>query len=112
MAITDKVTPTEYKIMGQLACGLCEKEIAAKNFVSPKTIKAHTYNIRRKLNARCAADLVRMFILDLEDPKKYFAAMCFVLIQGFMITNQLPIDMRKPHSVSVRMAKGAKRKVS
>jgi len=111
MKLKDRLTATEYKIMRQLSEGLIEKEIAAKNFVSPKTVNAHTYNIRKKLNARGVADLVRIFILDLKDPKKYFAAMAFLCLQLGIVATSLDVDLRRPN-VTARMVRAKRVKRS
>lgn len=111
MELSKRVSKTEYKIIGQLACGLSEKEIAAANFTSHKTVRAQTYSARKKLKARCAADLVRMFILDLENPKKYFAAIGLLSLQLFIITTGVDVDMRRTNN-SVRVVRTARKKIS
>lgn len=111
MALKDKVTATEYKIMGQLSRGFSEKEIAAQNFVSPKTVNVHTYNIRKKLKARGVSDVVRIFILSLEDPKKYFVVIAFLFLQGFIITSSLDVDLRRAKT-NTRLVRGARKKVT
>ena len=89
------LTKTEYKIAGLVAEGFSEKEIAAKLFVSYKTIHNHTYNMRKKLNARSAVDIARVFILNLDNPKRYFSAVLFLAIQFFIMSNTFNIDMRR-----------------
>lgn len=89
------LTKTEYKIAGLVAEGYSEKEIASKIYVSPKTVHNHTYNIRKKLNARSAVDVARTFILNLDNPKQYFSALMFLIIQCFMMYNTIDIDVRR-----------------
>lgn len=95
MKLTEKLTKAEYRVMSEIAAGFTEKEIAARNFVSKATVHAQAYSIRKKLKALGVGDVVRMFILDLEDPKKYFGAMALVAIQCFVVINDLPIEMRR-----------------
>lgn len=89
------LTKTEYKIAGLVAKGYSEKEIATKMYVSPKTVHNHTYNIRKKLNARSAVDVARTFILNLENPRQYFSALMFLIIQLFVVYNTIEIDVRR-----------------
>jgi DNA-binding CsgD family transcriptional regulator len=90
-----KLTKTEHKIAELVTRGYSEKEIASQLYVSPKTIHNHTYNIRKKWDARSAVDVCRKFILSLENPKEYFAALFFLLIQINMTFASVDIDMRK-----------------
>jgi len=92
--ITTLLTPTEYKVTSLVSQGWSEKEIASKRFVSEKTVHAQTYTIRKKLNARSAVDIARIFILSLDNPKKYFAALLFLLIQLSIVVNENDFDLR------------------
>ncbi len=67
-----QTTKTEYKIADLAARGYQAKEIATKLYNSPKTIETHLKNIKKKNNLGNMADLVREFILDLDNPKSYF----------------------------------------
>lgn len=44
------LTPRELEIVGYIACGENNKEIAGKLFISEKTVKNHVSNILRKMN--------------------------------------------------------------
>lgn len=44
------LTPREVEIIGYIACGENNKEIAGKLFISEKTVKNHVSNILRKMN--------------------------------------------------------------
>jgi DNA-binding NarL/FixJ family response regulator len=63
MKITDAnyegLTPREQEIMVLLAEGSSPKEIAAKLFISPKTVENHRTNIMGKLGLHRALELVR-----------------------------------------------------
>lgn len=97
------LTPTEFEVAKHLTSGLSEKEIAAEMFVSRDTIHSHTYNIRKKWNARCAVDIARKFLLSLDDPKKYFTLLTFLTIQFHVIVDCVDMDLRRPTRTSTRI---------
>lgn len=106
------LTETEYRIAGHVASGLSEKEVAAMCHISPKTVHNHTYNIRKKWNCRSAVDIARKFILQLDNPRNYFAAIAFLLIQSHIIINCISIDIRKSPRKMVRSHRIARVKIS
>lgn len=106
------LTETEYKVAGFVACGFSEKEIADKMYVSPKTVHNHTYNIRKKIKARNAVDIAREFILSLDNPKKFFAAVMFLFIQLFMVFDSVDVEMRKAKSRTTRVVRVVRSKPS
>jgi len=53
------LTPREQEIMRLLAEGLSAKEIAAKLYISPKTVENHRSNIMNKLGLHSAIELIR-----------------------------------------------------
>jgi len=56
----DSLTPREKEIIGFVASGLMNKQIAAEVGISEITVKVHRGNLMRKMGARSLADLVRM----------------------------------------------------
>ena len=56
----DSLTPREKEIIGYVASGLMNKQIAAEVGISEVTVKVHRGNLMRKMGARSLADLVRM----------------------------------------------------
>ena len=56
----DSLTAREQEIMGFVADGLMNKQIAAEIGVSEVTVKFHRGNLMRKLGAKSIAELVRM----------------------------------------------------
>jgi FixJ family two-component response regulator len=56
----DTLTAREQEIMGLVASGLMNKQIAGQLGVSEITVKVHRGSVMRKMNARSLADLVRM----------------------------------------------------
>jgi FixJ family two-component response regulator len=54
------LTPREREVLGFVAAGLLNKQIAGEMGVSEVTVKMHRGNIMRKMQARSLADLVRM----------------------------------------------------
>ena len=56
----DSLTPREQEIMGFVAEGLMNKQIAGEIGVSEITVKVHRGNVMRKMGAKSLAELVRM----------------------------------------------------
>jgi FixJ family two-component response regulator len=54
------LTAREREVMGLVAAGLLNKQIAGEMDISEVTVKMHRGNIMRKMRARSLADLVRM----------------------------------------------------
>ena len=51
-----KLTKREYEVLALLAKGLTRDEIAAKLYVSSETVKMHTKNLYKKINAKNKID--------------------------------------------------------
>ena len=100
------LTKTETLVAHATAQGYQKKEIADKMFVSEHTIHAHLRNIRQKWNAGNIADITRMYILSLDNPKLVLRAVFFLVIQLGIITADVHIDLRKP--ITSRMKVGGK----
>jgi FixJ family two-component response regulator len=56
----DSLTSREREVMGLVAAGLVNKQIAAEIGVSEVTVKFHRGNLMRKMGAKSIAELVRM----------------------------------------------------
>lgn len=56
----ETLSPREQQIMGLIATGLMNKQIAAEIGVSEITVKVHRGNVMRKMGAKSIAELVRM----------------------------------------------------
>ena len=56
----ETLTPREQEIMGLVASGLMNKQIAGEIGVSEVTVKLHRGNVMRKMEAKSLAELVRM----------------------------------------------------
>ena len=56
----DSLTAREQEIMGFVAAGLLNKQIAAEIGVSEVTVKFHRGNLMRKMGAKSVAEIVRM----------------------------------------------------
>ena len=91
----DVLSERENEIALQLTLGLSQKEIADKLFVSPHTVRNHLVNIQKKTDSRGAVDIVRKYILALDEPKRFFKAMGFLAIQLFIIFSLQDMDLRK-----------------
>ena len=55
----ETLTPREREVMGHVAAGLMNKQIAGMIGLSEITVKIHRGNVMRKMNVRTVADLVR-----------------------------------------------------
>ena len=58
--LLDGLTRREAEVLGKIAAGMSSKEAARELGVSPRTVETHRARIMTKLNARNAADLVRI----------------------------------------------------
>jgi FixJ family two-component response regulator len=64
------LTAREQEVIGYVASGLMNKQIAGEIGISEITVKVHRGNLMRKMGARSLADLVRMVdALGLQRPK-------------------------------------------
>ena len=64
------LTPREREVMGLITSGLLNKEIAYVLGTTEKTIKAHRYNIKQKMQAGSVAQLVRMVtMIEMDEPQ-------------------------------------------
>ncbi|WP_049573268.1 helix-turn-helix transcriptional regulator [Streptomyces sp. SBT349] len=62
-AVLDALTPQELRIAGLVADGLSSKRIAARLFVSPRTVEYHLYKIYPKLGIGSRTELARLVVL-------------------------------------------------
>lgn len=109
-----ELTLSEKPIADLIAQGYSEKEIASRLFLSPKTIHTHTYNIRKKNGLRSCVDIAREYILSLEDPKQYFAALLFLMLQLSITVNSPDMELRRsprPVRISSRTMARSNRKI-
>jgi FixJ family two-component response regulator len=56
----ERLSPREREVMGLVAAGLMNKQVAARLGLSEITVKIHRGNAMRKMGAQSLADLVRM----------------------------------------------------
>ena len=61
--VLDALTPQELRIAGLVADGLSSKQIAARLFLSPRTVEYHLYKIYPKLGIGSRTDLARLVVL-------------------------------------------------
>jgi two-component system response regulator NreC len=68
----DGLSEREAEIVGLVALGYMNKEIAERLFLSPRTIEAHRKHIQQKLRYETRAELVRYAVehglVELHDP--------------------------------------------
>ncbi|MEM1046582.1 MAG: response regulator [Pseudomonadota bacterium] len=58
----DRLTPRELEVLQEITAGASNKEAGKQLGISPRTIEVHRARIMEKLQARNAADLVRMVL--------------------------------------------------
>ncbi|GAA4632183.1 LuxR family transcriptional regulator [Actinoallomurus vinaceus] len=63
-AVLDALTPQELRIAGLVADGLSSKQIAARLFLSPRTVEYHLYKIYPKLGIGSRTELARLVVLQ------------------------------------------------
>ena len=101
----EELSKREIRVAEYVTRGYLEKEIAEKMYISPRTVHNHTYRIRKKWGARNAVDIARIFILKLDDPKKFFTLLTFLMIQFHVVFTNPEIDLRKPGRTSTRVTR-------
>ncbi|MEU5639161.1 AAA family ATPase [Streptomyces milbemycinicus] len=63
-AVLDALTPQELRIAGLVADGFSSKQIAARLFLSPRTVEYHLYKIYPKLGISSRTELARLVVLQ------------------------------------------------
>tara|TARA_B100000809_G_C15121558_1_gene524488 strand:- start:2192 stop:2515 length:324 start_codon:yes stop_codon:yes gene_type:complete len=90
------LTVREKEIAGLIAWGFSEKEISKKLFLAVSTVHTHSKNIRKKIKARSAVDVARIYIL--ANPKRFFTVAMFLFIQSLMVFSVDNYDVKKINS--------------
>jgi len=93
--MVEQFTRRENEIAKHLCLGKSEKMIASELFIDFETVHTHTRNMRKKIGGNNAVDIVRTFILSLENPKHFFAAIAFLCIQFLVISVDITIKVRR-----------------
>jgi DNA-binding NarL/FixJ family response regulator len=65
------LTPREWKVLGLLASGTRNKEIANRLSVSENTVKTHLYTIYRKINVDCRLAATLYYFQHVKSEGKY-----------------------------------------
>lgn len=98
-----KLTKQEIKISKLASLGMLEKEIADTLCISTHTVHTHLKNIRKKTGARNMVDIARNFILSLENPKHFFKALLFLVIQFHILFSADAVELRKQKQTRTRV---------
>lgn len=69
--ISNGLTPREWKVLGLLASGTRNKEIANRLSVSENTVKTHLYTIYRKINVDCRLAATLYYFQHVKSDGKY-----------------------------------------
>lgn len=91
-----KLTKSEKEVAELITRGYQVKEIAAMLFKSPRTVTNQRVSISKKWNAPGMVDIARVFILQLDEPKKFFLCALFIAIQGFTSITSPDMPLRRP----------------
>lgn len=94
-----ELTPTEFKVSALVSAGYETKEVAEKLHRSKHTIESHVKNIKAKNKLRNSLEMVRDFVLQFGDPRKYVAAI-LLSIQVYSITIDKEFDYRRTTKVN------------
>lgn len=70
-ATSNGLTPQEWKVLGLLASGSRNKEIANRLAVSENTVKTHLYTIYRKINVDCRLAATLYYFQHVNSDGKY-----------------------------------------
>lgn len=82
----ETLSKREMQVADLVHQGFIEKEIADEMCVSYETVRTHTKNIRKKLHARNAADITRIFLLEL----KPYAIALIIAVIAYIVFNRNP----------------------
>lgn len=63
------ISERESEVIECLSHGMSEKEIGEKLYISPKTVKNHLNNIRRKLGVQKNIEIIAYYIANLRGKK-------------------------------------------
>jgi DNA-binding CsgD family transcriptional regulator len=58
---SERLTPQEFQIATLVAEGLTNRDVAARLYLSRKTVEFHLSNAFRKLDVRSRGELIRLF---------------------------------------------------
>lgn len=88
------ISDRESEVIECLSHGLSEKEIGEKLYISPKTVKNHLNNIRRKLGIQKNIEIIAYYIANLRgkkfDPKLLheYGISIFILLLNVCTLNE------------------------
>lgn len=99
------ISRREKEVLSELAMGHSVKEIASQLYISPYTVDTHIKNMKKKTASKNLCDLVRKFVISLEDPEQYFKAfiaVVFLALQYGIMFGSLESIKLKPRERIVR----------
>lgn len=103
-----QLTKTENLVAHNIANGYLGKEIADRLRMSEHTVHAHSRNIRRKLGAKNIADITRMYILSLDNPRLVLKAVFFLILQLNLMATGFCDDFRMVRTTRIVRVSGRK----
>lgn len=81
----EKLSERELQVTDLIHLGFIDKEIGSKLHISTETVRTHRKNINRKLHARNAADITRIYLLRLKPAKPYVLAFIIALAIALLL---------------------------
>ena len=110
------LSPTQFRVCIRTANGEGAKQVGDAMFISTHTVQTHLKRIRKKNGLKNVAELVKEFILGLDDPMKTLsterakriASVILILIQMSTVFNGSDYDVRKKTRVSKANKKAKK----
>lgn len=92
--MVEQFTERENEIAGLISKGFSYKMIADQLCIDRETVSSHAKNMRKKIGGHSPVDIVRVFILSLENPRQYFAAVGFLIVVIFNLFFGVAMDRR------------------
>lgn len=97
------LTKQEYKVAELLTRGKSRKQVADDLCVSEHTVRNHVANIFVKWDARNVVDVARIFILSIDEPRKFFMTCMLLVIQMCSMMMHSDVPLRRPARTRLRV---------
>lgn len=107
-----ELTKSENEVVRLKCLGFSEKQIACQRFVSLHTVKTLAKRALRKNNLKNGFELVARYAANHPNLFKNMLVVLFLSIQGFIISIDADIDLRRSTRSRVKTVKVRRSKIS